>query len=290
MKPAKIPFVQPVLMFAGAAVLAAVLASGHPAFAQDNFERGSDEGLRVAYYNIAPFAYVNDAGEVIGEQVEILRTILDEMGLKVASETSTEWGNLIPGLKARRFDVIAASMFVTPKRCAEVAFTEPTFGIKQAFIVMNGNPKGIGSGYESIRDGGNTLIAISGTAQVDWAKSVGVEDDKIMQIPDNPTGLATLQADRGDVFALDAPSARIAVAAAESGKFEVLESFGIVAGKPASPHGAYAVRKDEGAFVEAFNEKLSAFIGTEAHLAIMQAHGLEPSELPTRSTADLCEG
>lgn len=290
MQPSKRRVLKSLSAVFGLAALVAASGLGHQAAAEDNFERGKGDGLRVAYYNFAPFAYVNDSGDVVGEQVEILREVLGQMGLKIESETSTEWGNLIPGLKAKRFDVIAAAMFVTPKRCAEVAFSEPTFGIQQAFIVKEGNPGGISNSYESIRDSGGTLIAISGTAQVDWAKSVGVEDGKIMQIPDNPTGLAALKADRGDVFAIDAPGARLAVSAAEDGAFEMLEPFGQVGGKPASPHGAYAVRPDEAAFVAAFNEKLAAFIGTDAHLAIMQAHGMEPSELPTRSTADLCAG
>lgn len=252
-------------------------------------DRGKADGLRVAYYNFAPFAYVDGDGKVVGEQVEILRHVLGEMGLSIASETSTEWGNLIPGLKADRFDIVAAAMFVTPKRCKEVAFSEPTFGIQQALVVKSGNPSGL-SEYESVREAGVTMAAISGTAQVDWAKSVGVEETSIMQVPDTPTGLAAVRAGRADAFALDAPGARLAVSSNDGGEFEMLQPFAAVDGKPASPHGAYAVRPDEAAFVEAFNAKLADFIGTPEHLKIMEAHGLQPSELPSRSTADLCKG
>jgi polar amino acid transport system substrate-binding protein len=37
----------------------------------------------------------------------------------------TEWGSLIPGLNAGRFDIITAGMYITPKRCKNVAFTDP---------------------------------------------------------------------------------------------------------------------------------------------------------------------
>lgn len=269
-----------------AAALAGVPAMG---LAETLEDRGKADGLRVAYYNFAPFAYVDGEGKVIGEQVEILRHVLGEMGLSIASETSTEWGNLIPGLKADRFDIVAAAMFVTPKRCKEVAFSEPTFGIQQALVVKNGNPAGLAE-YESVREAGVTMAAISGTAQVDWAKSVGVEEASIMQVPDTPTGLAAVRAGRADAFAIDAPGARLAVASNEGGEFEMLQPFAEVDGKPASPHGAYAVRPDEAAFIAAFNAKLAAFIGTPEHLKIMEAHGLQPSELPSRSTADLCKG
>ena len=276
--------IQHVLM--AAAALAMLPAA---ALAQNVEDQGKGDGLRVAYYNFAPFAYVDEAGDVIGEQVEILRHVMGEMGLKIQSETSTEWGNLIPGLKAGRFDVVAAAMFVTPKRCGEVAFSEPTFGIQQAIVVAKGNPDGLVA-YESVRDSGATLAAIAGTAQVDWAKSVGVEDAMIMQVPDTPTGLAAVKAGRASGFAIDAPGARLAVASEGGGDFEMLEPFSQVGGKSASPHGAYAFRQDEAAFIEKFNRTLTAFLGTPEHIAIMEAHGLERSELPSRSTADLCSG
>lgn len=259
------------------------------AVAQNVEERGKSDGLRVAYYNFAPFAYMKEDGSVVGEQVEILRHVLGQMGLTIQSETSTEWGNLIPGLKSDRFDVVAAAMFVTPKRCGEVAFSEPTFGIQQAIVVKKGNPDGLAA-YESVKDTGVNLAAISGTAQVDWAKSVGVEASKIMQVPDTPTGLAAVKAGRAAGFAIDAPGARLAVASEGGADFEMLEPFSQVGGKPASPHGAYAFRKDEAEFIKRFNEALTAFIGTPEHIAIMEAHGLQKSELPARGTADLCNG
>lgn len=269
----------------------AIALASVPAFAiaQNVEERGKGDGLRVAYYNFAPFAYVKEDGSVVGEQVEILRHVLGKMGLTIQSETSTEWGNLIPGLKSDRFDIVAAAMFVTPKRCGEVAFSEPTFGIQQAIVVKKGNPDGLAA-YESVKDTGVNLAAISGTAQVDWAKSVGVEASKIMQVPDTPTGLAAVKAGRAAGFAIDAPGARLAVASEGGADFEMLEPFSQVGGKPASPHGAYAFRKDEAEFIKRFNETLTAFIGTPEHIAIMEAHGLQRSELPARDTADLCNG
>ncbi len=54
----------------------------------------------------------------------------------------TEFGSLIPGLQAGRFDIIAAGMFVNPKRCEQVQFSEPTYGIGQAFLVAEGQPEG----------------------------------------------------------------------------------------------------------------------------------------------------
>ena len=64
----------------------------------------------------------------------------------------TEFGSLIPGLKAGRFDIIAAGMFVNPARCDEIAFSEPSYGIGQAMLVPDGQPEG----HQRLRDASPT--------------------------------------------------------------------------------------------------------------------------------------
>ena len=64
------------------------------------------------------------------------------MGIAEVDGVLTEFGSLIPGLKAGRFDIIAAGMFVKPDRCAQILFSEPTYAIGQAFAVKAGNPEG----------------------------------------------------------------------------------------------------------------------------------------------------
>lgn len=256
--------------------------------ATDLMKRAQSEGLRVAYYNLAPFAYVDKSGNVIGVDVEILRYVLNKMGAKVATEKATEWGALIPGLKAKRFDVIAAGMFVNPKRCMEVKFSEPTFGIKQTLIVPKGNPKNLYN-YEDIRDSDSKFTAVTGTVQVDLAKSVGINQANISEFPDNPTALAAIRANRADVFGIDGPSARQIISNLPEGDMEMVPPFAKVGGKDVNPHGAFAFRIDEIEFVNQFNQILTRFQGTEEYLAIFKAHGMEADELPKRKTADLCK-
>lgn len=262
-------------------------AGAGPAEAQSLEERAMGEGLRVAFYNFKPYAYMNEDGKLVGEQVDILRHVVAAMGGRLASEQATEWGNLIPGVNARRFDVVAAGMFVTPKRCAAVRFSEPTFGIQQSLVVPKGNPEGIVD-YDSIRDKGLIVAAISGAAQVGYAERSGIDAAKIMQLPDNPTAIAALRAGRAAVYALSAPGARELVAGLPEQDMETVPAFDTVAGERAIAHGAYAFRKEDGAFVDEFDKHLTAFIGTPEHIAIMEKHGMSAEELPKSRTAELC--
>lgn len=270
-------------------IAAAVVAGFPSAHAAGLMDQAKGDGLNVAFYNFKPYAYMDENGVLTGTDVDTLKAVLEKLGGKVADAKAIEWGALIPGVKSGRFDVVAAGMFVTPKRCAEVRFSEPTFGIQQTLIVVKGNPHGVVD-YDSIAEMGLTVAVVSGAAQTGYAESSGVPEDKIMQIPDNPTAIAALRADRAQVYALSVPGSREVVRGVPEQDLEMVPAFKIVAGELAMPHGAFAFRKEDGDFVDAFNAELTAFIGSQDHLAIFEKHGMEADELPSQKTAELCEG
>ena len=232
------------------------------ATAEGLIDKATGDGLDVAFYNFIPYAYKNDDGTLTGTDVEILRVVLEKMGGGVASAGATEWGALIPGVKTGRFDVVAAGMFVTPKRCAEVMFSEPTFGILNAFLIVEGNPHNL-TDYESVAANSELKLgAVSGSAQVEYAKSAGVADDNIVQLPDNATAVAALQAGRIHAYALSPPGVRAVLAALPDSGLSMSEAFAEVAGVKRVSHGAFAFRKTDAEFVAAFNAALTEFIGT----------------------------
>jgi len=273
--------------FVSAAVAATMVLTATSSVAETLMDRATGDGLRVAFYNFKPYAYKGDNDELTGTDVETLLTVLDAMGGSVADAKATEWGALIPGVKTDRFDVVAAGMFVTPKRCAEVQFSEPTFGIQQGMVVAKGNPHGI-TNFESVAEKGLKLGVVSGAAQADLAKSAGVDEANISLLPDNPTGVVALQTGRIDAWAVSAPGVRQIIAELPDAEIEAVPAFSEVAGKVAVSHGAFAFRKEDAAFVEAFNASLADFIGSDDHIALLEAHGMTADELPISSTADLC--
>lgn len=245
------------------------------------------DGVRVAFFNYAPFAYVADDGSVIGTDVEILEAVLGQMGIELASAVATDWGALIPGLQAGRYDVVAAGMFVTPSRCAEIAFSEPTFGIRATLVVPAGNPSEI-TLYEDILEQGATLAAVSGTAQVAAALELGIARDNIQEYPDAPTALAAVRAGRANAFGVDAPSARQIIANQPGDDFEMVEPFAEIGGQSAVDHGAFAFRQEDQAFVDRFNAIMQEFIGGADYVSINEAHGMTADEAPVLSVSDLC--
>lgn len=280
------PITRRLAVFMGVCALGLTTFSSPPAHA-DLMESAKSDGLRVAFYNFKPYAFVNEKDELVGTDIELLDHILSKMGGKIGESQAIEWGALIPGVKSKRFDLVAAGMFVTPKRCAAVRFSQPYFGIRQAIAVQKGNPHGL-SDYESARDKGVKLGVIAGAAQLGYAQTAGLKEENIVQLPDNPAGIAAVRAGRIAGWAVSAPGVREIVAGVPEGDIESTKPFAEVGGKPAVSHGAFAFRPEDGEFVDALNKHLLEFVGSDEHIAIMEKYGMTADELPILKTEELC--
>ncbi|SMF56944.1 polar amino acid transport system substrate-binding protein [Tistlia consotensis] len=270
------------------AVAAAALVAG-TAHAESTLEKARKQGyIRIGFANEAPFGYATPAGKLTGEAPEVAKAILKKMGIPEVDGVLTEFGSLIPGLQAHRFDIIAAGMFVNPKRCQQIAFSEPSYGIGQAMLVKKGNPKKIVD-YSTIAKSPDLKLAVmAGAVEGGYAKEAGVPQDQVIQLPDPPSLLAAVQSGRADAAALTALS--IANLAAKGEGVESTKPFGMVAGKSVKGHGAFGFRKEDKELLAEFNKQLKAFIGTPEHIALVEPFGFGKDYLPNKTTAELCAG
>lgn len=259
------------------------------AMAQTALERARKAGyIRIGFANEAPFGYATEDGKLTGEAPEVAKVILKKMGIAEVDGVLTEFGSLIPGLQAGRFDIIAAGMFINPKRCKEINFSEPSYGIGQAFLVPKGNPKKL-KDYSSIAGNADLKLAVmSGAVESGYAKDSGVKTEQLVMLPDPPSLLAAVQSGRADAAALTALS--IANLASKGEGVEMTEPFGTVAGKSVVGHGGFGFRKEDTDLLDEFNKNLKQFIGTPEHLALVTPFGFGKGFLPTKTTAQLCAG
>ena len=284
--------------FVAAQSLALLLAScsrsdssgSRPAESVSGF--GEDGVVRIGYANEAPFAYYDNAtGKLTGESVEVTRHILKEMGISRLEGVITEFASLIPGLKAHRFDIIAAGMYINPRRCEQISFSEPISCVDQGFMVEAGNPLDLHSYEDVARHPTARLGVIAGGVELGFARAAGIPDERLSIFPDVPSLIAGLQADRADAVAATVPTHKdILVKAADPG-LEIAHPFTqpIVHGRPAGLCSALGFRKEDAAFLGKFNGALEAFIGSEQHLDIVRPFGFGEQNMPGgHTTKQLC--
>lgn len=277
---------------AAATVFGAILtAAPPPAAAEGALERVRAQGvLRTGFPNQVPYAYATPNGTLTGADAEVARAVVARMDVGEMEGVLSEFAGLIPGLRAGRTDM-ALAMFVNPTRCAQVAFSEPIYGIGQALVAPTGNPKGIG-GYDDLVTRDDVTFGImAGAVQGIYAEKLGIDSARVMVFPDGPAAVAAVRAGRVDVFGISALAARRLVEAAgpEAG-VELVADFPdpVIDGKPARGYGAFAFRLEDADLRDAFNAALAGFLGTPEHLALIAPFGFDAGNLPDRTTAQLC--
>ena len=168
-----------VLALLGAGAIA-LLGPAAPVQAQSTLERIRETNqVRVAIAGEAPYGYRDASGEVTGEAPEIAREVLERIDPEIEIEwVEVEFGQLIPGLHVGEFDIAAAGMFITPERCAAVAFSQPTYVVGEAFAVQEGNPKNLTSYMAISNDQDARVGLIAGTVEYNYALVTGIPADR----------------------------------------------------------------------------------------------------------------
>lgn len=283
-------------LISGITLLLAALLGGcaeGPPRAGETLERAREAGsIRVGYANEAPYAYLDPGkGELTGEAPEIARKVLADLGITEVEGVLTEFGSLIPGLKAGRYDIIAAGMYVLPARCREIAFSNPTYSVGEAFVVAAGNPRGLHSYGDVAADDQATLGVVAGAVQYQYALDRGVPRDRLVVFPDAPSALEGVAAGRVDAYAATALTVNDLLARAKNPALERATPFTdpVIDGKPVRGYGAFGFRKEDTALRSAFNESLAKLIGTPEHVRLVEPFGFTIREQPGTVTAEaLC--
>jgi polar amino acid transport system substrate-binding protein len=244
--------------------------------------------ITVGFANEKPYAYATADGKLTGEAVEVARVILKRLGIKEMDGVLTDFGSLIPGLKANRFDIITAGMYLTPERAKEVDFANPDYSIGEAIAVKKGNPLNIKS-YEDIKENSKIKVGVmGGAAESKYLESVGVSSSQIKVYSDNPASLEALQAGRVDVITMTGPSLKAVFDTAKPKNVEQVEDFEqpMIDGKSVRSYGATVFRKDDDEFREAFNKELEKMKQSGELLDILKKFGFTEDELPGDATAE----
>lgn len=272
-----------------AALGAGLLLPAGIARAETTLDRIRREGvIKVGFSNEAPYAFATSSGELTGESPTVFRHVMKVLGVPRVDGVLTEWGALIPGLKAGRFDAIVASMYITPKRCEQILFANPTYGIGEALVVKTGNPEGI-SHYRDAVEKDLKIAFVAGTAEIEHARMAGMGRRDQLVVPDFASAVAAVKAGRAAAAAFTSLTA--GELASKDEAIERAEPFTFVhEGRSYRGEGSFGFRPEDTALRDAVNEVLASFIGTDAHLAMLAEFGFDRSNLPEKTAAQHCAG
>ncbi|MBU1312700.1 MAG: ectoine/hydroxyectoine ABC transporter substrate-binding protein EhuB [Alphaproteobacteria bacterium] len=246
--------------------------------------------IRAATANEVPYSYMQPDGTSAGIGPDVANQVLKSMGIEEVNWTVTPFGTLIPGLKARRYDFVAAEQNISPERCKQVAFTEPNSSYGEGLLVKKGNPKGLTTYADIAKDPSLTVAVVSGANNVDFLRAVGVKDDQIVFIQANADAIPTVQS-RVDAYA--ATELTVSELAKDQDQVEQVSPFTdpVVNDQPVRNYGGFAFRPEDKELRDAFNAALVEFRQTDEYKAILANYGLSEQSIAAaadKRVADLC--
>ncbi|MCF8061181.1 MAG: ectoine/hydroxyectoine ABC transporter substrate-binding protein EhuB [Deltaproteobacteria bacterium] len=265
---------RPYLAIATVLVLVGFVTAAHADSILDRVNSGKT--IRLGFASEIPWAYPGENQEPLGFANAITLGILESMGYTNIEPVVTEWGGLIPGLKANRFDLITGGMYILKSRCENVNFSEPIGVFGECFIVPKGNPKGLHD-YKDVKEKNAVIVTGSGYSTIENAKKEGVPESNIMTVPGNNEILAAVKSGRADAGGMTYFSA-LHISNESGGAVEPTD--------PAKmPQWTFnwvgiGFRKADAEFLDAFNKALKEYLGSDEMMAAVEKYGYGQSQLP----------
>jgi len=190
----------------------------------------------------------------------------------------TPFSTLIPGLKAGRWDVVAAQQSIFPERCAQVSFANPTSTAAEALLVKAGNPKKLHS-YDDIKNDQTAKVAVpTGSVQLKYLKAYGIPDDRVVLFSNHADAPELVLSGRVDAYTIEDAAADLLLSSGKVKGLEVADPFKVpvVDGKEVISYAGTTFKKEDTDFVTAYDKELAEFEKTPDFNAIMEKNGLRP--------------
>lgn len=220
--------------------------------------------LRIGYAVEPPYAWVGTDGQVVGESPDSARHIARRLGVPHVDWVQVGFGELIPGLLERRFDVAAAGLFVTAARQRQVRFSAPTVRVLPGLLVRHGNPLQLHS-YRGLQQSPARVAVVEGSVeQQRLLPAIGL---RLLAVPDAATGRAALAGGRVDALALSQPTL-LWMTRDLPGAFEVVADTGAPGDAV-----AFAFHPDAAALQAAWDAAQVGWVGSEAQRRLVAPLG-----------------
>ena len=201
-------------------------------------------GFDAAY---PPFSFVDKNGKPAGFDIDSIDWIAKEMGFKV-KHRPTDWAAIVPSLKAKKIDLIASGMSITPERQAAVNFCNPYWQVIQLLVVKKDSKLTVDEALKP----GRKIGLLRGSAESKWMTKNQLKKGYKYELKfydTTPLAIEDVSNGRADAAAVSNTALKEAVdrglPVKEIGRY----------GQPDVNYG-YAVRKEDNDFRNKLNEGL----------------------------------
>jgi len=230
--------------------------------------------MKFAYLIESPFNFRDEAGKVLGHDVDVARHVFREIG-ETFEPIETEFAQLLPGLSAGNWRM-TTGLFATEERRRVASFTRPIWALPDGLLVKQGNPLGL-SGYRSVAKHDKAVLAvIKDQFQHRSALEFGVPDGRLRIFETYNDAAAAVHDGTADAYA--------SVDRAHTGFMMRIPEWKVEAIEV--PHtekppafGCFSLAPLDTALRSLVDEILEGYMGSESHRVMANAYGFSDAEV-----------
>ncbi|WP_409344704.1 transporter substrate-binding domain-containing protein [Paenibacillus sp. MBLB4367] len=189
-----------------------------------------------------PFEY-KSGDKFEGFDIELIQAVAKELGADKVEFVDTEFKGLIPGLQAKKFDLIVSAMYITDERKQTIDFSETYYPGGLTIMVKKDNDKI--KGIEDLK--GKKAAVQIGTKSVKFLEE-NHKDIPLVKVEKNTEMFLELETGKVEAVVTGGPAAK--TYAKEKGTVKVLPK------ELTEEFYGYGIRKDNQEFKRAVNEAI----------------------------------
>lgn len=190
-----------------------------------------------------PFEFKVD-GKYTGFDIELIEAVAKELGAAKVEYVDTEFKGLVPGLLAKKFDLIVSAMYITDERKQTINFSDTYFPGGLSIMVKKDN-----TDIKGVKDLNGKKVSVQiGTKSAKYLEEPQYKEIKLVKVETNNDMFMELETGKVNAVVTGLPAAK--TYAKEKGTVKVLpdtlteEFYG------------YGIRKEDADLVKAVNEAL----------------------------------
>jgi polar amino acid transport system substrate-binding protein len=176
--------------------------------------------VRIGMANQPPYSGLAPDGTITGFVPTLVQEIMARLGVPKVEPYIATYGELIPGLQAGRWQMIAASFRLTADRCGQVLFTDPVTFDGGALAYVPAEVPQVPADLTALAASDLTIGVLQGSYLVGLLEGLGIASARISQFPDNPALIDGIQTRRVRL-AVSTNAALLQLRQQRNGAFEV---------------------------------------------------------------------
>ncbi|MDH2292687.1 transporter substrate-binding domain-containing protein [Cobetia marina] len=172
-------------------------------------------GIDVPY---APFGYKLPSGELTGFEIELGNAICEQLATR-CEWVEQDFDGIIPGLMARKYDVIMSALTINPERERQVLFSAPYFTPPSGWFVKADSPLAGADSLDAEALKGKVIGVQRGNLQDHYVTDLYASVAEVRRYTKLDDLVLDMDSGRVDVAFLDLPVGQDTLVEANDGNF-----------------------------------------------------------------------